>query len=415
MKDLILSHLNSPTELEKLYRKNKSSFKTAFAEALPEIQAGHPILAEVWNERLNYESDGISWGTKKEFTFIIIISLLAGFIAKFPEIFTVDEEFFYPRNLAFLVFPGLAAFFAWKNQLSQRKVLVLGIATTISWIYINLLPSNKESDTLILACIHLPLLLWGVLGAAFSGNDWLNMSRRLAFLRFNGDAIIMGAVLGLSGMALTGLTIGLFELIGLNIVDFYTKYILIFGAAAIPPFAAFLTQTNPQLVNKVSPVIAKIFSPLVLIMLIVYLGAIAFTGKDPYNDREFLLIFNLLLVGVKALIFFSIAEKSSSKNAVGNWILLALSIVTILVNGIALSAIIFRISEWGITPNRLAVLGVNVLMLIHLIIVGKSLWGLVTRKLSLEKVGISIAAYLPVYFTWTVIIVFLFPILFGFR
>ncbi|MEX2568811.1 MAG: hypothetical protein WD431_22910, partial [Cyclobacteriaceae bacterium] len=39
------------------------------------------------------------------------------------------------------------------------------------------------------------------------------------------------------------------------------------------------------------------------------------------------------------------------------WVLLLLSAVTIIVNGITLSAILFRISEWGITPNRAAVLG----------------------------------------------------------
>ena len=415
MKNQILSHLNSPAGLEKLYRKNRASFKTAFTELFPEIQTSNPVLANVWNERLTYESDGISWGTRNEFTYIIIIALLAGIIAKIPEIFSIDEEFFYPRNIGFIVFPGLAAFFAWRNQLTQRKVLILGIVTILTWIYVNLLPKNNESDTLILVCIHLPLLLWGILGAAFSGNDWLNLKNRLAYLRFNGDAIVMGAVLVLSGMALTGLTIGLFELIGLNIVEFYTKYILIFGAAAIPPLATLLTQTNPQLVNKVSPVIAKIFSPLVLVMLIIYLGAIIFTGKDPYNDREFLLMFNLLLVGVMALIFFSVAENSDKKKGSGNWILLALSLVTILVNSIALSAIIFRISEWGITPNRLAVLGVNVLMLIHLLIVCKSLFGVFSKKSEVEKVGISIASYLPIYFIWTLVIIFLFPLLFGFQ
>jgi hypothetical protein len=180
--------------------------------------------------------------------------------------------------------------------------------------------------------------------------------------------------------------------------------------------ATHLTQTNPQLVNKVSPVIAKIFSPLVLVMLVVYLGAIIFSGKDPYNDREFLLLFNLLLIGVMALIFFSVAESSANKNATsGTWVLLLLAVVTVVVNGIALSAITFRISEGGITPNRLAVLGGNVLILIHLLIVTVMLYKTVTRKAAITEVGRSIVLYLPVYFIWTVVVVFLFPVLFGFK
>jgi hypothetical protein len=189
-----------------------------------------------------------------------------------------------------------------------------------------------------------------------------------------------------------------------------------FGLPAVPILGVYLTHTNPQLVNKVSPIIAKIFSPLVLVMLVIYLVAIAVTGKDPYNDREFLLIFNLLLIGVMALIFFSVAESSTKEsNSSGVWILLLLSLVTVVVNCIALSAIIFRISEWGITPNRLAVLGSNVLILVHLLMVTGKLYRTVTKQSALAEVGRSIVIYIPVYFVWAVVVVFIFPLVFGFK
>jgi hypothetical protein len=141
-----------------------------------------------------------------------------------------------------------------------------------------------------------------------------------------------------------------------------------------------------------------------------------FSGKDPYNDREFLLLFNLLLIGVKALIFFSVAESSTKSTSVsGIWVLLLLSIVTVVVNGIALSAISFRISEWGITPNRVAVLGGNVLMLVHLLIVAVMLFKTVTKKAALAEVGRAIVLYIPVYFIWTIVVVFIFPLVFGFK
>jgi hypothetical protein len=166
----------------------------------------------------------------------------------------------------------------------------------------------------------------------------------------------------------------------------------------------------------VSPVVAKVFTPLVLIMLVVYLAAMVITGKDPYNDREFLLIFNLLLVGVMAIILFSVAETpKDGKNQTALLMLFLLSLVTIIVNGIALSAIIFRISEWGITPNRLAVLGANLLILSNLLIVAYRLFRSLKHPSELVAVENSIAAFLPVYAAWTIIITFFFPVLFGFR
>ena len=283
MKELILTHLRQPAELEQLYRKNKSEFKAAFQSLYPEIKDQE--AAEFWNSRLNYTTDTVSWGKAQEWQFIIGAAVVAWFLAKLPAFFNWDEEFFYPRNLGFVIFPFVSAYFAWRKKIPFKSLLTPIIILVIAIVYINLLPDQKNSDTLALACIHLPLFLWGMLGYIFSGTDGKNLPKRLEYLNFNGDAVIMGAVLGLSGLLLSGITVGLFSLIGLQIEKLYFEYIGVFGLVAAPLIATHLTQTNPQLVNKVPPIVAKIFSPLVLIMLVIYLGAIVYAGKDPYNDR----------------------------------------------------------------------------------------------------------------------------------
>jgi hypothetical protein len=226
----------------------------------------------------------------------------------------------------------------------------------------------------------------------------------------------MTTLILIAGAIMTGITIGLFSLLGFNIKEFYFKNIGIFGLAAAPIVGTYLTQTNPQLVGKVSPVIAKLFSPLVVVMLVIYLIAIVYSRKNPYNDREFLLIFNALLIGVMAIIFFSVAETSkTTKSYMEIWILFLLSVVTIVVNGVALSAILFRISEWGITPNRAAVLGSNVLILINLLLVTVQLVKVLSKKADISGVGKAIAFYLPIYIIWAIIVTFIFPLIFGFK
>src|SRR5664279_1095868 len=95
MKDEILAFLNDPEQLEKMYRTSKVLFKREFDALFPEI-TGNPI-ADTWNERLNYESESINWGTSRELLFVIIASFLAGLIAKLPAIFSVDEFFSIPE------------------------------------------------------------------------------------------------------------------------------------------------------------------------------------------------------------------------------------------------------------------------------------------------------------------------------
>ena len=413
MHEEIIIHIDDPAYLENLYRKNKSGFKESFGQVYPDLKGNK--VAQFWHERLKEESESISWGSKKELLWIVIGILAAGILAKIPEIFSVDEEFFFSRNISFIVLPLITAFFAWKNKLPLNVISVFAGVTGLSLVYINSLP-GKDTDTLILACIHLPLILWGLLGAAYSGPDLRNWKNRLSYLRFNGEAAVMSVLIGIGAGLLSAITINLFLLIDVQIEDFWANYVVPFGLPAVPILGVYLAHTNPPLVNKVSPVIAKIFSPLVLVILVVYLVAIAATGKDPYNDREFLMLFNVVLIGVIALIFFSVAESSSKKADYSSvWILLLLSIVTIVVNGVALSAIAFRISEWGITPNRMAVLGGNILILIHLLMITRKLYQTATKKAALEEVGKTIVVYLPIYMLWTAVVVFLFPLMFGFE
>jgi hypothetical protein len=414
MKDEILGHLDSPAELEKIYRSSKLRFKREFGMLYPELKGN--IIADFWNERLNYEGDDINWGTAREILLVIAASLLAGFIVKLPALFSINEEFFYTRNVGFIFLPLLGAYFGWKNRLSAGKVVFLTCGLLAGLVFINAFPAVKKSDTLDLSSIHVVLFIWSLLGFAFVAGEKKELDKRLGFLRFNGDLVVMTTLILIAGALMSGITVGLFSLIGFNIGELYFNNVGIVGLAAAPIVGTYLTQTNPQLIGKVSPVIAKLFSPLVLVMLLIYLIAILYSGKDPYNDREFLMIFNALLIGVMAIIFFSVAEATNARNRSAEiWVLLLLSIVTIVVNGIALSAILFRISEWGITPNRAAVLGANILVLANLLLVTAQFFRVLTKKADLSAVGKVIAFYLPIYCLWTIVVTFIFPFIFGFK
>jgi hypothetical protein len=414
MKEEIIQKLDSPKQLEKLYRSNKATFKREFNLIFPDIQENP--TAQIWNERLNFENEEIYWGTSNELTFVIIASLIAGFIAKIPEFTAIEANFFYTRNMAFVVFPFLTAYFSWKQNIQPKKLLIISLAIIASLFYINWLPNNPKSDTLVLSCIHLPLFLWAVLGFTFVGDDLKNYHKRLDFLRYNGDLMVMTTIILIAGILLTVVTLGLFILIDMNMDSFYVKYIVIMGIAASPIVGTYLVRTNPLLVNKVSPVIAKVFAPLILITLVIYLLAVIGSGKDPYNDRDFLMTFNILLIGVMAIILFSITENSkNSESKIGTWVLLGLAIVTIILNSIALSAILFRISEWGITPNRLAILVGNFLILGNLLMVTYRIIKTIKDSKEKENIEKSIATFLPIYSIWTIIVTFIFPIIFNFK
>lgn len=414
LQGLIIRYIDQPVQLEKLFRKNKNDFQKEFNAVYSTIK--HLPAAEIWNERLNFKEEDIYWGAKNDFIFIFFTALITGLLAKIPEFTGVDPDQFYPRNLGLLALPMLMIFFSWKQEINYKKLILPVVLVVIAAIYINLLPNIDQSDSSLLACIHLPIFLWSILGYTFIGGDLSATPKKIEFLRYNGDFVVMTAIFMLSGGLFSAITINLFKIIDINIEDFYFQQIAIWGLASVPILSTYLVRNNPQLVGRVSPVIAKFFTPVVFFTLLVFLSVLIYTGKSLYTDRNFLLIFNALLIGVMAIILFSITE--ATKNTFGKWsqfFLVGLSFLTIVLNGIALSAILFRLFEYGITPNRIAVLGSNLLIFTNLIFVAYQLYFNLRKQTGLQKVENVIAIFIPIYGIWTAVVTFLLPFLFAFK
>jgi hypothetical protein len=95
--------------------------------------------------------------------------------------------------------------------------------------------------------------------------------------------------------------------------------------------------------------------------------------------------------------------------------LFVLSIVTIIIDLIALSAIFYRLGEYGLSPNRLAILVSNILILANLVIIMIDLFRINFKKNEFKIVEMSVAKFLPVYLIWIVIVIFGFPFIFGMK
>ncbi len=406
MENQIITNISNPAALESLYRSNPPAFTRAFHEVYSQIST--EVTAQIWKERLAVSST--SWGSTKDWTLLIGFALLAAFLMQFPDIFSISHDYYFPRNMSFIVMPGIGAFFAYKQRMPLRQVGRPIAILIFSIIFINLLPEG--STTLLLTCLHIPILVWLMAGYIFAGSDSI---KRLEFLRYHGDLVVMTAIIVLAGGLFTALTLNLFTLIGVNIEDFYFKYLAISVLPSVPLLSTFLVRQNAGLVSKISPVIARIFTPLVTLMLAIFLCAMVYTGKDPFNDREFLLVFNGILIAVMALILFSLGE-ATKQNAsrVHQYFLLALAIIALIDNAIALSAIGFRLFEFGITPNRLAVLGSNILVMGHLIFTTRHLFNFLRGKSTLEELENSMTVSLPLYVIWAAIVSFVFPLVFQF-
>jgi hypothetical protein len=408
MEEKIRENIHNPEELERIYRNDRKSFISGFEKIYSEIENSE--IALYWKVRLDFDKtqDKINRISRSDIYILITSCLITGFLIKIPTLFNINitDILFYQKNAGIIVFLGLTIYTAWNNRISDpKRLVILIIAFLIPTVYINLLPSGRNSDSIDLAYIHLPLLMWCTYGLIFTDFSFKDRSKRIEYLRHNGDLAILGAIILLAGGVLTAITIGLFDAININIEKFYMDNVVIIGLASAPIVATFIIKNYTLLTSKIAPVIANIFSPLVLLTLLIYLIAIAISGKDPYTDRDFLLIFNIMLIGVMSIIVFSITETSMNrKQKFNGMILFILSIITLIIDLIALSA-----------PNRLAVLGSNILIFGNLILIMIEFYKINFKKSNIVEVGLIISNYLPVYIFWILIVIFGFPAFFGMK
>jgi len=124
---------------------------------------------------------------------------------------------------------------------------------------------------------------------------------------------------------------------------------------------------------------------------------------------------NGLLLVVLCITVFSIVERDKdSSTGLIDYINIALAAVTLLINAIALSAILFRLASFGFTPNRVIVLGANLIIMVHLARMCWAYFRVVRGRAGFTGMRWVVTSYLPVYGAWAAVVAFLLPLAFWF-
>lgn len=405
----ITQHADDPDALEALYRRDPALFSRSFAEAF-QVAPASPVL-RTWQARLNYREPGEGAVSRGAVLSVILLALACGAAVRLPALF-LTEDWYYPRFAPMLVILALCAYFWHANPDRRRIITGLGIALNAG-IYVSLLPGF--TDSIVMALIHLPLLLWGVLGSAFTGAAWRENDARIRFIRYNGEMVVLVALVGAGGMVFSGLTVALFNMVFPDSGEAYFENAGIVGAAAVPIVATYLYDVFFHRRTGIPAVLARVFAPLFLVMATAYLIVAFVGGQNPFIDRNFLITCNGLLLVVLAITVFSIVERDAdSPTGIVDTINVLLASVTLVINVIALAAIVFRLATYGFTPNRVAVLGANLVIMAHLARICWAYLGVVRGRARFATMRPVVAGYLPVYVGWAALVVFLLPALFRF-
>ncbi len=363
-----------------------------------------------------------SSGSLRDALAAVGFAIAAGVAVKLPHLFGVtfdgspDDESFYIRNISLLVLPMLAAFLAWKRGMDRVGVMKVAIPFLAAGLLMNLIPFVQLGSTEILAALHLPMALWLVCGIAYMGGNWSSHTQRMNMIRFTGEWFIYLVLIALGGGVLTGFTVFTFQSIGLDAEWFVQTWLLPCGVAGAIVISSWLVEAKQSIIENMAPVLTRLFTPLFAILLISYLVAMLWSGNGIVIERDLLIGFDLLLALILALLLYSISARDPmAPPDLFDRLQFLLVISALVVDVIALVALSKRISEFGFSPNKVAALGENLILLSNL--GGAAL--LYARFLlkrgtfaSLERWQTS---YVPVYLVWAGFVVVLFPFIFNFQ
>jgi hypothetical protein len=373
----------------------------------------------LWKQLILTGSDGTDSPGLGRHLVVALCFAIAAAVALRSAVTWLDGEHF-GRNLGLIVLPFVTGYLAWTRRLNARTIAIAAATYAVAALAMNLYPWRStyeapDATTEILAATHLPILLWLFAGLAYVGGQWRSHTRRMDFIRFTGEWVVYLALLALGGIVVTGLTIASFTTLDVTDEDTIASWIIPIGAAGATVIAAWLVEAKQAVVENIAPVLTKVFTPITLLLLVALLSALAVRLDFADLERDLLLIVDLILTLVLGLVLYAVSARDPQAEPELfdrlQFVLLAVALAT---DAVLLVAMITRIADAGFTANKVAALGMNLVLLVNLI-------GSIRLLARFNRGASPFSAlerwqttYLPVYGIWAAFVVFALPPIFRF-
>ena len=336
---------------------------------------------------------------------------VARLVAGFPG----EQPAWLGRNVGLLVLPFLAAYFARRRGLGLRGGAMTVAPFAVAALVVNTYPFPPDSGTELLVMLHLPVVLWFAVAFPYMGGTLRSHERRMDFVRFTGEWVIYYVLIALGGGVLVGLTGAVLEPIGVD-ADALAGWIVPAGAAGAVVVAAWLVESKQRVVENMAPVLTMIFTPLFAVMLTVAAITYAVSGVAAAFDRELLGVFDTLMVVVLGLVLYAMSARDPARppGLMDRVQLLAVASALVL-DVMVLGSMTARIGDLGFTPNRVAALGLNLVLLVNLAGAAWLSARFLAGRTTFHRLERWQTSYLPVFALWATSVVVVLPPIFAFR
>ncbi len=385
--------------LEQLYRKALAADAIAtFREVLAQRLAAHPddILLSAWACRLDLPLANPSAARNNKTTRYWRTAIVAS--AALGLLFVLLADGKPPIPL-----PGPAATSFWIGWAPLTAFGILVYLASFDHLRKNIRPYaipatalllitggaisagiDRKDDVAILIALHLPFLAWITVGAALAWRYPPPIKQGYAFTAKSLETALTGAIYAAAGILFLALTHGIFAILGVEFSNLTHLRIAACGVGSVP-ILALASSYDPTVapdeqgwttgLGHLLAILSKVLLALSLAVLIAYIGFFVPTNFwHPFRAREALIVYNTTIIAILVLLAAIATAANKSQEPILRYGVIALVALTSLLNAYSLAAIASRINQFGLSPNRYAAVGWNIVTLIVLTMILARQW-----------------------------------------
>lgn len=331
----------------------------------------------------------------------------------FSLIFNINSKFNL-RNIAIIF-------------LSFLFVSILNLSTTFFAVINTIENMELYSQFYYIKYIFSVIIFFIIIALSYNGFQVLNSKTISEFFTFSADISIFACLI--AGVVST--VFGIFATIVIflikdifNILDekIIIKLILlsISFLSSIFPFLVYIVYKKMK--TNISIYLSRILMPFSLLFIFILLILLLMPDIRPYDNRVTFILYNIMLAVIVLNMFFVRADYKSSIFTKALYIVLP--IVAILFDILVLTSSLYRLAEYGITPNKITLVGTNLVMLGNLVFITffniKSILNIFKNNEDIKDIkNITIGdtknvLYIYVYAAWAFIVCFIMPLFYIF-
>lgn len=419
-------------QLEQIYRdarrnREASEFIADMLACYKEFPEN--MLYAAWYQRVQHRAQKDQTGRKRvNWRLAVLFGLLAGVILALLPI----EDRFMGLLWAPIIAGCVIAFLACAAKRHYRRTLLAG-ASLLSMCIYSLLVTRittpaTQSHYLNLMEVHMPLLAWAGVGMSVLGRG-SSPQNRSAFLIKSFEVFVVILVCIFATVFVLQYIYPMFyplipmlylfrpqlldsRLVILGGLGFFTVLVV---ASIYAPSVSPISQDFRRSLSKLIATTMRRLLLFILVILALYLCTAPFNFMEPFQSRRSLIASNTMLFAVMGGLVAATPARADDLSLKYQTMLrttiLAIAVLSMVINLYVLSACIYRAAATGITANQFTTIGwncINIGILVLLIYkqfrYGRSVW--------LESLHSTLSAGATAYVTWTLFLSLAIPVLF---